>query len=211
MSLTACFPSARPAQQAGTTLITTLLMLTVILLLGTASAQLALQGEKSSRNDRDHQIAFQAAEAALIDAEMDIQQSPDPLRSRSHLFVAEILQDEAVLAEGECGAGIQNAWLGVCRQLRMESEAAWKRIDFLAAGNATTAIPYGHFTGRSFQTGIGTLPAALPRYIIEYMPYRGPGHSAEQVEYLYRITAVGFGVRETTRVALQSFYRKMPL
>ena len=195
--------------ESGTTLIMTLLMLIVVLMLGTASAQMALQGEKSARNDRDHQIAFQAAEAALIDAEMDIEHSPDPLRSRSHLFTAEGLQDLSDAVEGECGAGEANVLLGVCRQLQRETLPAWSKIDFLASGATMVSVPYGHFTGQSFQTGVGVLPVAPPRYLIEYLPYRSPGQSAEQVEYVYRITAVGFGVRETTQVALQSFYRKM--
>lgn len=198
----------RKATEAGTALVMTLLMLTVILLLGAASAQIALQGEKSSRNDRDHQIAFQAAEAALIDAEMDIEKSPDPLRSRSHLFAMEALQ-ELMQGEGECGTGETSALLGICRQLVQGGLPAWSRIDFLAAGQSMTAVPYGHFTGQAFQTGVGVMPAIPPRYIIEYLPYRGPGQDAGQAEYLYRITALGFGVRETTQVALQSFYRKM--
>ncbi|HWV62571.1 MAG TPA: PilX N-terminal domain-containing pilus assembly protein, partial [Oxalicibacterium sp.] len=72
--------------ECGATLIVVLLLLIVVLLLGVGASQIALQGEKSSRNDRDHQIAFQAAEAALLDAETDIEASPDALRSRSHLF-----------------------------------------------------------------------------------------------------------------------------
>jgi type IV pilus assembly protein PilX len=40
------------------------------------------------------------------------------------------------------------------------------------------------------------------------MPYRRVGTSAEHVEFLYRVTALGFGVRETTQVALQTVYRK---
>ena len=195
--------------QVGATLVTTLLMLIVVLMLGAASAQMALQGEKSSRNDRDHQIAFQAAEAALIDAEMDIEQSPDPVRSRSHVFSVTALQDLDEGAEGHCGTGESNTLLGVCRQLVFASTPAWPRIDFFASGAAMVAVPYGHFTGQSFQTGVGVMPVLAPRYIIEYMPYRPPGRSAEQLEYVYRITAVGFGVRETTQVALQSFYRKI--
>ena len=79
-----CIASCR-RYQYGATLLVTLLMLVVVLLLGIAAAQIALQGEKSSRNDRDRQIAFQAAEAALLDAEMDIEQSPDAGLSLIHI------------------------------------------------------------------------------------------------------------------------------
>jgi type IV pilus assembly protein PilX len=42
------------------------------------------------------------------------------------------------------------------------------------------------------------------------MPYNAPGEGAtsEHMTYFYRITAIGFGVRDTTQVVLQTFYRK---
>lgn len=200
--------SRRRMAQHGATLLITLLLLMVVLLLGIAAAQIALQGEKFSRNDRDHQIAFQAAEAALLDAEMDIQQSPDEARSRSHLFVAGGSPGFPVSAEQICASGDQNISLGLCRY-EEGSLSAWRHVDFLDAGaHTTSSVSYGKFTGQSFQSGVGLLPARLPRYIIELIPHRKAGTSAEQVDYLYRITAVGFGVRETTQVALQTFYRK---
>ncbi len=194
--------------QNGATLLVTLLLLIVVLLLGIAAAQIALQGEKSSRNDRDHQIAFQAAEAALLDAEMDIQQSPDVMRSRSHLFHAGGAIGFPGAGDPICSGGEQNISLGLCRYEEGAS-AAWRQIDFLSAGTHTAnSVPYGKFTGQLFQYGSGLLPARLPRYVIELMPHRKAGASAEQTDYLYRITAVGFGVRETTQIALQTFYRK---
>ncbi|WP_293777474.1 hypothetical protein [uncultured Oxalicibacterium sp.] len=42
------------------------------------------------------------------------------------------------------------------------------------------------------------------------MPDRIPGQTLETANYFYRITAIGFGVRPVTRVALQSFYRRLP-
>ncbi len=195
--------------QRGATLIVTLLMLMVVLLLGIAAAQIALQGEKSSRNDRDHQIAFQAAEAALLDAEMDIEHSPDAARSRSHVFSGDSAFGFPGGAEVVCFSGESNVFLGMCRNAEQGTTVAWKSIDFLDDGAHTmSSVPYGRFTGQSFQTGAGALPARLPRYIIELMSYRKPGGLADKPSYFYRITAVGFGARETTQVALQTFYRK---
>lgn len=200
--------AGRHRSQHGATLIITMLLLMIVLLLGIAAAQIALQGEKSSRNDRDHQIAFQAAEAALLDAEMDIQQSPDEVRSRSHLFGVNSALSFPVAADRICARGDQNIGLGLCRYEEGAS-SAWRHVDFMDTGAHTaSSVTYGKFTGQSFQSGMGLLPARLPRYIIELIPHRRAGTSAEQVEYLYRITAVGFGVRETTQVALQTFYRK---
>lgn len=193
----------------GATLIVTMLLLTIVLLLGIAASHIAIQSEKSSRNDRDRQIAFQAAEAALLDAEMDIEHSPDATRSRSHLFSPHSNLGFPDGVDQTCASGMQNVFLGLCRHIDDETAAAWSSVDFLDLDEATaSSVPYGRFTGQSFQTGEGVLPARLPRYVIELMSYRKPGASVADPDYFYRITAVGFGVRETTQVALQTFYRK---
>ena len=194
--------------ERGATLIVVLLLLIVVLLLGVGASQIAVQGEKSSRNDRDRQIAFQAAEAALLDAETDIEASPDALRSRSHLFSADGIAGFPQTMESFCAAGEANVFLGLCRYAENE-DAAWRHVDFLGAGATSThSVPYGRFTGQVFPVGAGPLPARLPRYIVEMMPDRKPGMAADESAYVYRITAVGFGVRETTQVALQTIYRK---
>ncbi len=198
----------RSDRQRGVTLVMTLLMLAVVLLLATAAARLALQGEKSARNDRDRQIAFRAAEAALRDAEMDIEGVAESAASRAHLFTAAVL-DELPLAQGTCSGGEANPLLGICRAAD-DAMHAWQSVDFLSVGESMTAVPYGRFTGQVFPAGEGPLPALPPRYIVEFLPYRRVGTSASTSDYLYRITAVGFGTRSVTQVALQVFYRKAP-
>src|SRR5471032_2183331 len=63
------------ARQHGITLLLVLLLMIVVVMIGTSAAQLALQGEKAARAERDRHVAFQAAEDALADAERDIQGS----------------------------------------------------------------------------------------------------------------------------------------
>lgn len=194
-------------KQQGISLLVALLMLLAVMMLGISAVHIALQGEKASRNDRDHQIAFQAAEAALIDAERDIEHSPDVTGTRSASFS---LNKAGGFTEG-CGAGDTNPFLGLCLRAAEGSTPVWLTVDFLDTGSSTVkSVPYGKFTGQIFQTGNGSLPGMLPRYIIERMPYNKPGESADLNgrSYFYRITALGFGVRDTTRVALQTFYRK---
>jgi type IV pilus assembly protein PilX len=192
--------------QTGAALIIALLMLTVVLLLGISAAQIALQGEKTALNDTDRLIAFQAAEAALLDAEMDIETSPDVVKSRSHLFSNEGISGFVMNADAWCGSGVQNPHLGLCRYA---TEPAWRNIDFMDDGSGTmSSVPYGRFTGQIFETGNGSLPAKVPRYIIEVMPDKKLGERADQLHYLYRITAIGFGAHERTQVALQTVYRK---
>jgi type IV pilus assembly protein PilX len=199
----------RKNYQCGVTLVVTLLMLVVVLLLGIAATQIALQSEKSSRNDRDRQIAFQAAEAALLDAEMDIEHSPDASKSRSHLFANDSMLGFPGETGNACGSGEKNVYLGLCRHAPEGATPVWQAVNFMdVAANTTSSVPYGRFTGQSFQTGSGSLPGRTPRYIVELMLYKKPGERADKLSYFYRITAIGFGTRETTQVALQTFYRK---
>jgi len=176
-------------------------MLMAVLMLGTSAAQIALQEEKASRNSRDRQTAFQAAQAALDDAVQDIERSP-----RSSLFSGDLHEALA----GGCGAEQDARYWGLCRSsAETEPAPAWRTVDFMAAEGNLSA-PYGQFTGRQFAVGTGLLPARLPRYLIEFMPRGAKTDDAQRHESLpfYRLTAIGFGVRESTYVVLQSLYRQ---
>ncbi|MFC7299751.1 pilus assembly PilX family protein [Herminiimonas aquatilis] len=191
------------------TLLATLLILLVVLMLGIAAAQIAIQGEKSSRNDRDRQIAFQAAEAALLDAEMDIENSPDAGKSRSGLFSSTSAIGFPATTGSACVNGVQNKYLGLCPQAGVGALPIWQVVNFMDdAANTTSSVPYGRFTGQAFYIANGSLPVKLPRYIVELMLYKIPGAATDERTYFYRITAVGFGAKETTQVALQTVYRK---
>lgn len=192
--------------QRGATLVVTLIILIAVSLIGISAAHIALLGEKSSRNDRDRKIAFQAAESALLDAERDIEQAPDSGSSRSALFASS--RNDGFM-DG-CGSA-SSPYLGLCRYVEDGTSAAWLTVDFLeesAAGART--VPYGRFTGQVLETGTGMSPGRVPRYIIEQLPFAAAGENAEIAErsYLYRITAVGFGARDGTRVMLQTIHRK---
>lgn len=192
-------------RQRGAALIVTLLMLVAVLMLGTSAARVALQEEKAARNDRDRQVALQAAEAALLDAETDIENAAYE-NSRSHIFVPHRAEG---FSEG-CGSGLANLYLGLCLRAEEGSSPVWREVDFLDDSDEAGSVPYGHFTGRVFPSGAGPMPARLPRYIIELMPYNaeGEGATGEDISYLYRVTAIGFGMRLPTQVVLQTFYRK---
>lgn len=187
-------------RQLGASLIVSLLMLMAVFMLGASAAQIALQEEKASRNNRDRQIALQAAESALSDAQLDVEQSP-----RSYLFTGDHTE---VFAE-DCGSGRPELYLGLCRSAGEGSVPVWQAVDFLGL-ERVESVPYGHFTGRQLQTGAGPLPARPPRYIIEPMSYTGSKDAADKGKPVrfYRITAIGFGMRESTQVVLQTFYRR---
>jgi type IV pilus assembly protein PilX len=194
-------------RQEGSLLVSAaMLLLTLMLAIG--AVQIAIQGGKSARNERDRQIAFHAAEAALLDAELDIEHSPDSARSRSHIFSSKSALGFPREGEPGCNDGTSKLYLGLCRRAIDGAPPVWQTVDFADSGASSRAVSYGRFTGKSFQTGGGALPSKPPQYIIELFSYNKPGESADWPTYMYRITAVGFGTRETTQVALQTFYRK---
>ena len=198
---------AARVRHGGATLVYVLCLLVIILLLGISAAQMALQGEKAARGERDRQIAFQAAEEALVDAQNDIEGLPGAL-GRSSLFAP---GSAAGFADG-CG---EAGALGLCLPAAPEAPALWLSTDLDGAEGSSRAVPYGQFTGAVMQTGQGFLPSRRPRYLIELLPFHQPGTEAgaaagglTTASYVYRITAIGFGAQESTQVVLQSYYRK---
>lgn len=190
----------RFSRSRGAVLLTALFVLLAILIIGVSAAHTAQNAEKSARNERDRHIAFEAAEAGLIDAERDIEAVAAPASARAALFSG---GSALGFAEG-CGRGPEN--LGLC--VYDPAAPAWQSADLAAGGGATT--PFGRFTGAVLPTGGGALPARAPRYVIELMPLARAGEDAGQrASNVYRITAIGFGVRDSTNVVLQSFYRKV--
>ena len=190
-----------PNRVRGAALVTVLFVLIAVLIVAVSAATAALNAEKSARHERDRHIAFQAAEAALADAERDIR-AIDPASPRAAMFAP----GSALGFGGGCGERADDPHLGLCARVEAPGVPAWIAAD-LSEGKA--GAPYGAFTGAIMPTGAGTLPAHQPHYLIELMPFPRAGEDAsEPVANFYRITAIGFGSRDATRVVLQSFYRK---
>lgn len=191
--------------QRGLALVTCLCLLGAVMIFGVAAANLATQDERGARFERDRQLAFSAAEAALRDAERDIEGVPTQAAGRGHLFLAPA---DHVFIPG-CQAGDTHPAQGLC--LPLDAAPAWERVDLADQAQSTArAVAYGRFTGQSLITGIASLPARRPRYIIEALPYRYPGEAADAGAHtwIFRITAIGFGANPATRVVLQTHYRK---
>ncbi len=77
----------RAEREYGASLIMVMLILVVVSLLGVSAVQVSILGERSARNDRDYQIAFQAAEAALLDAEIDMN-GPGTAPRKDTIFIS---------------------------------------------------------------------------------------------------------------------------
>ena len=82
----ASVPCARPARQRGMALVFVLIMISIVFVIAAVSSRIVTLGERAARNDRDRQVAFQAAEAALSDAERDIMGPNTGPKSRVSMF-----------------------------------------------------------------------------------------------------------------------------
>jgi type IV pilus assembly protein PilX len=182
-------------------LIVVLLIVVIASVLGIGGTQIALQAERSARNDRDLQIAWQAAEAALQDAELDIHGNGQDKRNRNSLL-GELQNTSKFVA----GCGNTGDSIGLC-ELVSTGAPAWMTVDFTATGDGARTTGFGSYTGRRFAAGgKGVEPFQAPRYVIE--PIVDPGNRDQStVRYLYRVTAMGFGPRQDIQAVAQIIYR----
>ena len=193
--------SAARSRYQGFSLVTVMIILVVVSLLGVAASQMVLLSERSARYDRDWQIAFQAAEAALLDAEFDIRGPNTSGSARLATFTSTGLLGFSA----GCSTGTDR---GLCLPATT-GKPVWYNVDFTnESANAVTA-QFGEFTGRTLAYGTaGIQPALRPRYIIEAVPDLTPGGSANVQKLLYRVTAMGFGPRKETQAVVQMYFRK---
>lgn len=184
--------------QRGVALIVVLIMMSAIFLLAAFGARFTMLGEKTARNDRDRQIAFQAAEAALSDAEIDIM-GPNPATNSRECEIHARKVD--MFAEG---CGNTNATRGLCATNTSTTKPLYQSIDFEDTSSSRRYVRLGEYTGRDagFSTGNGALPAQLPRYIVETIPFNIPGSLPNAKAFL--VTSLGYGLNRQTQVMLQS-------
>ena len=201
-----------PMSQRGLSLIVVMLILIVVSVLGVGGIQISMMGERSTRNERDMQVAWQGAEAGLIDAEFDIDGLPAASTNKRNSIFKRGDVDLAKFIDN-CGDSGQS--IGLCG-LKETGKPAWLTVDFTATGTGAKAVELGTYTGRDFPSGVkGIQPAKPPRYVIEPIldrygvksyrttdPAAGSGPS-----YVYRVTSMGFGPNGETQGVLQMIYR----
>ena len=183
-------PSRR--REGGVALLTALVLMLAVLMTGIASTRGAWQGARAAAHERDRVLALQMADAALLDAERDIEGGAEPGSARASAIAG--ASADAFVAG--CGGG--RPYNGLCAHAASPDQLAG-----LLAEDEGPAILFGSFTGLSMPDGEGALPLAAPRYLIELMPATPDGQ-------LYRITARGAGSMPGTHAALQAYYRKPP-
>lgn len=185
----------RPAAQRGLSLITTLLFMVAALMLGVSVLSVNVMQERVIGNTKDRDLAFQAAEAALRDAERDLL-----------LNISATSVFDATCTNGLCTPPSQRA---VALSVPVDDPATG-----FSWANAAQVRTYGQYTGA---TAFPSVKAdAPPRYVIEKLGPLGtpPGESLTKgleptaPAYGYRITAQATGARAETVVVLQSIYTK---
>lgn len=178
---------ARPPR--GFSLVTVLLLVAALAFLALGGAGVSLLQERMAGNARDRHLALQAAEAALRDAEADVEAN---------------LSADSPFVEACTG--------GLCVPASMVasgpvSAQRWRTMTWGSANSRA----YGSATGAAALPGL----AAQPRYIVELLPVLPPatGQSAHvgtvgTAAQAFRITARAVGQRDSTVVFLQSTYIK---
>jgi type IV pilus assembly protein PilX len=169
-------------RQNGISLVIVLIFLTVLSMLGITLMQGSTLGARIARNESDRNVAFQAAEAALRDAENDIRykRSNGQQCTSTDSCRTEPLNGSNFGAT--CTAGLCTP--GTAATPIWDDSANWS--------TAGRYVVYGTYTGA---TAI-PLVSQPPRYLIEYFRI---GESD-----ILRITAQGYGLNSSTKTMLQT-------
>ncbi len=161
-------PRVSRSRERGTILIIVLLFLTVLMLMATTAVTTGVTEEKLARAGRDYNVAFQAAEAALRDAESDLTGAGT--------------RNPVIISNVGFAAGCPNA---LCLAVAPPGAQVW---EVAANWTGTASATYGQFTNAQAlpTTGPGSV-SQPPRYLLEYIAPLGVS------QHIYRITARGWG------------------
>jgi type IV pilus assembly protein PilX len=170
-------------RQRGISLPIVLIFLVVLSVLGVTIIQGSTFGARIARNEADRTIAFQAAEAALRDAETDIKFQ----RADGTLCVP---------GGVACRADVINTsdftptcTAGLCEP-STTTTAVWETASLWDTAGAS--VTYGQYTGAAALP----LVSRPPRYLIEYFKLNQ--------SLVMRVTAMGFGISNSTQIMLQT-------
>jgi type IV pilus assembly protein PilX len=193
----------------GIALVFVLIMLTIATSIALISARITLSDGHTARNDRDRQIAFQSAEMALNDAELDIM---DPLTERGCKFGT----FQLIAGEG-CSANADAR--GLCGpKPSLGNKPIYKDINWDDTTATRAYINYGEFTNRDGALQVGSVgaPSKAPKYILlqttvpTVVPFKND--AGQQMQYettsAWRVYALGYGALESTQVLLESVMAK---
>lgn len=195
------FPGSRRSQhQHGIVLITGLLLLVLITLVVLAASRSGRLQAVMSSNTRDRDLAFQAAETALLDAELRLNDFHID-NFRSNVARAGLIDRSAASKELRVAASTADYWISPSFALS-DGTAGYRWFDANGAVDNSKSIAINQVVEGVDQQ---------PRFVIEYL---GNGTDCgTQTDYRYRVTALGIGAstgsnkQADTRVLLQSEYK----
>ena len=220
-------------RQQGVSLITVLVMMMLSLLLVLGGSRVSLLNERLSGNSTDYQRAYEAAEALLADAQLDLANMGGTVATRALTtqFVCnpalfQNLQTTLSALDPPCADG-------VCLDLGTESDgnpatSFWNnpaRLTTFTTGNR--GARFGQYTNTAITAAQAVNPLLVDRgwYWVEVLSYGGAGSpggsyasgAAPQLNgwaliepgkcsVVFRVTAVAQGRRNGTTAVLQSLY-----
>ncbi len=213
------------SRQSGAALITSLIFLTVLTILGMSTLGTALLESRMAGNARDKLIAFQAAEAALRDAEQYILRSGRVAGPQDIGIGDAGYEETATCASGSCSA--QACDHGICYKVPGMKDPCssapgtggdvWSQANTALWNNALQYYRDGT-VGKGVGlagTSLGVdaaytkpdkmpLVARQPEYLIEAFQENCNVYASV---YYYRVSVRAYGMRNGTRVMLQEIYK----
>jgi type IV pilus assembly protein PilX len=181
----------RPLRQPGRgfSLLTVLIMMVVLAFIGLGAMNSSLLQERMAGNANDQNVALQAAEAALRDAERDVGLNL-PTPAAPAVYFPEGCRD------------------GLCGTPSMLGKGSAPVADSVNWNDTAAVRVYGSRTGSPPLPGVHQ----QPRYVIELLPppalsgqsLTGSGGPAGALAY--RVTVHATGLRDSTVVQLQSTF-----
>jgi type IV pilus assembly protein PilX len=185
--MTSRYTLEHKASQRGAILIVSLLLLLVMTLIGVTAVSTTTLQEKMAGNNRQRQLAFQAASAALRDAETWLTTNITTLPQFETTFN---------------GTPAELYWLRAPKPPSPVRPVAMDIYD-----GSVWAVGNSQQIANAVASG-GQNP---PRYIIEYMGRSGEAPldytDPDTRQYAFRITAIGWGTDNTTTYIAQSTFR----
>lgn len=204
----------RPAAQRGLALVIVLVFIVILSGIAAFAVRRVMFGEHIARNVLDMEVARQAAEAALRDAERDISLADDVTGAacpRGDDRPIKSAYSEPNFGtdcpRGQCRFGEQTpaSYYADSNAKSKTNPEPWWPADSGGVGwkasppsgcAFTGGVPLGTFTGTPGVKGV----SRQPEYLIEYMQ-RGE-------EIYFRNTARGWGLDPNTEVVLQSYFKR---
>ena len=184
-------PPRTLTRQAGVALITAMIFLVVLTLLATAGMRGTLLQERMAANSRNHDLAFEAAEAALRDAIFKVQSGAITTIS---------------------GFTTPCSSSGLCLPSTIGTDN-WTTV--FPFGQTTSSSSAATYSGTALSYSATSFLATQPQYIVELLPNttipagnsQGIGRSTPSgTATPYRITARGWGMTAEAQATTQATY-----